>query len=352
MAYAVLEVLADRVREDLERFYDGCRAGLKESFRQLIRLMLTARIPEPLEKLIESGEVRGLATHLKALERYLQDECRLPEALCARYKYKTSETRALRRYRTSRRTWDYFHDLAREMDWRPDLYVPLIPYENFAWHDEVEEHFVSLEVLLDTIALHGMLISALEAYLSPKKPRRKGYEVYGINLGMTRTVHHKKSRDGACMTGYVSVTLSQPQLSADTEYGAVVPNARSLDAILKATTTLYPQYQAVGDFHSHPYDELNLLEENRGWDYTGSDEESNILLARIMFQLGQHMLVAFVIAIARCNQRVNRGYYRGLRNAIQMSLGNCRVIVAAYRSLGSGRLTKSNIRLRLSGMVG
>ena len=144
---------------------------------------------------------------------------------------------------------------------------------------------------------------------------------------------------------------SQPQLSADAEYGATVPNVRSLEAILRAITTLYPQYQAVGDFHSHPYDELHLLEEKRGWDYTSSDEESNMALARTMSELDQHMHVAFVIAMARCSQKAARGHYKGLRNTIQVSLGNCRVIVAAYRSLGSGRLTKSNIRLRLSGMV-
>ena len=351
MAYAALEVLTERVRADLERFFTGRPARLKEVLHQLVRLLLTAQVPAPLAELVRSGRPRGLATHLQALERYLQDECWLPQALCARYKYKASLTRAMSHYKVSSRAWDYFHNLAGELGWNPALHVPLISYEKYRWHDELEEHFVSLEVLLDTHALQGMLIAALEGYLSPRKARRKGYEVYGISLGMTRNVYHKKFRDGVCVTRYVSVMHSQPQLSADTEYGAVVPNARSLDAILTATTALNPQYQAVGDFHSHPYDELGILEEKRAWNYTGSDEESNIQLARTMSELGQHMLVAFVIAIARCSQKITRGPYRGLRNTIQISLGNCRVIVAAYRSLGSGRLTKSNIRLRLSGMV-
>ncbi|MHC4982399.1 MAG: hypothetical protein ACYTF6_04425 [Planctomycetota bacterium] len=352
MAYAALEVLAGKVRDDLERFFEGRPARLKESLNQLVLLMLTAQTPEALKELAESGEVRGLHTHVSALERYLKNECQLPEALCARYKYRTSKYRARRRYKVSDRAWDYFHDLARELDWSLDLSVPLINYEKHAWHDDLEERFVSLEVLLDTHALQGMLISALEAYLSPRRPGRKGYEIYGVNLGMSRSVPHKNVRDGVCITRYVSVMHSQPQMSADTEYGQVVPNAKSLDAILRATTTLYPQYQAVGDFHSHPYDELYILEEKRGWNYSGSDEESNIRITRTMSELGQHMLVAFVIGIARSNQRVTRGHYRKLRNTIQMSLGKCRVVVAAYRSLGSGRLTRSNIRLGVSGMVG
>ena len=59
--------------------------------------------------------------------------------------------------------------------------------------------------------------------------------------------------------------------------------------------------------------------------------------------------MAFVIAIARCTPRVTPSHYRGLKNTMQMSLGPCRVILAAFRSLGSGHLSTSNIRLRLSG---
>ena len=47
-----------------------------------------------------------------------------------------------------------------------------------------------------------------------------------------------------------------------------------------------------------------------------------------------------------------RSHFRGLRNTPQMTLGNCRVILGAYRNLGTGRLTNSNIGLRLSGTTG
>jgi hypothetical protein len=142
---------------------------------------------------------------------------------------------------------------------------------------------------------------------------------------------------------------SQVQLSAEAAFGHVEPNPRSLDAILRATAALHPQYQAVGDFHSHPYDESWELDAKRGWDYTPDDEDSNIVLARAMAEHAQRIDVTFVIAIARSGHPVARRHYKQLRNTIQMSLGNCRVILAAYRSLESGRLTRSNIHLRLSG---
>ena len=352
MAYATLQVLLGRVREDLEGFCQGRRAVLREHLRDLLDLLVTARAPDRLAALAASGEVRGLPTHLGALTHHLRTASRLPEALCARYKYKTSESKATHRYRITRRTWDCLHRLAKELGWDPDLHVPLIPYESCDWHDELEEEFVTVDVALDSRALEGMLICALEGYLSPKKPRRKGYEVYGINLGMTRDVLSRRHRDGVSITRYVSVMRSHPQLSAEGYTTSVESNPRSLDAILSATSAFYPQYQAVGDFHSHPYDDLATLIRRRGWEYSRADEESNVTLVEAMSALGHRVLVSFVVAIARCGQRVARSHFRGPRNTLQMTLGNCRVILGAYRSLGSGHLTKSNIGLRLSGTTG
>jgi hypothetical protein len=349
MAYATLELLAERVRGDLERLCGGRRVRLRDALGHLLRLLVTADVPDELQRLADAGEVRGLRTHLKALAAHLQNESRLPEALCARYKYKASESRARKRYRISRRTWEHVHALAKELAWNPDLRIPLIQYDGYPWHDLLEERFVELEVLLDARALEGMLIYALEGYLSPRRPRRKGCEIYGITLGMSRDADRRRGRDGVGITRYVSVMRSHPQLSAEGHRTYVEPNPRSLQAILSATAAFYPQYQAVGDFHSHPYDDLATLERRKGWLFSDGDEGANVELAQAMAELGHHLLVAFVIAIARCTPRVTRSHYRGLKNTLQMSLGPCRVILAAFRSLGSGHLSTSNIRLRLSG---
>lgn len=352
MGHAMLEMLANRVRGDLERSFENRPARFKEALHNLLRMLLTAEPPQDLARLGTSGQVWGLHTHLETLERHLQSHSKLPEALCARYKYKASEAKVQARYKISRRTWDYFHGLAWELEWNPELHVPLISYEKYGWHDELEERFMELEVVLDTQALEGMLISALEAYLSPRKTKRKGYEVYGINLGMSREVNRRVPRDGPRITRYVSVMRSQPQLSAESGYGFVRSNPRSLDAILSATGALYPHYQPLGDFHSHPYDDFSLLDRMGGWEYTSGDEEANIDLARALSERGHRVLVAFVIGIARCNQKVLRSHFKGMENTFQVSLGNCRAIIAAYRSLESGRLTKSNICLRPSGTTG
>lgn len=357
MAYARLERLSSRVAGDLERHFEGRPARLREALGWLLRLMVTSEVPDELRRLAKGGRskrsrIRGLRTHLKELEAHLGGHARLPECLCARYKYRLSEARARKLYRVADRDWSFVHALARRVGWSLDLQVPFINYEEYGWHDPLEESFVNVEVALDPEALDGMLVCILEAYLSPKPSRRKGYEVYGVNLGMIRENLERRRGRGVVITRHVSVMRSQPQLSADGDTGGVEPNQRSLEAILEATATLFPQYQAVGDFHSHPYDDLARLEAKRGWEYSADDEAVNIDVSRTMAELGHPPEVAFVVAIAHSAKRVRRGRYRGLDNTLQLSVGDCRVVIAAYRSLESGCYSARNICLQLPGRIG
>lgn len=318
---------------------------------ELLELLATGRIAEGLSSLAAEGTVRGLKTRLRRLRRFLLNDSPLPEAICVRYRYGLGESQTMARYRMRRSPWEYFHALARQADWDPQLQVPRISYEKLGWHDALEEEFVSVEVTLDTRALESMLLCALEAYLVPRQGRRRGYEVYGVLLGMTRDALRRRPGGGTHVTRYVHVMHAQPQLSAHSESGYVLPNPASLDAILDATRALYPQYQAVGDFHSHPYPDYATLVRRKGWEYSGGDEASNVELAAGMAQRDQHLMVMFIVSIARGGGRSVRGHYRKLRNTFQIALGDCRAIVAAYRSLESGRLTRSNTSLRLAGIA-
>ncbi|MBN1555766.1 MAG: hypothetical protein JXA11_13560 [Phycisphaerae bacterium] len=351
MSQTQLEKLTERVRGDLEEYFQDRWSRLRVGLRWLLEFLVTARPPEALTNLADSGAARGLRTHLGNLQQYLREECTLPEALCARYFYKLSEPRSRTLYKVRPRTWAYVHRLAKEVDWDPAVNLPLIPYDTLDWHDALEEQFVDLEVVLDSLAVEGMLISALEGYLSPRSKRRKGYEVYGVNLGMMRDVPHQRRRAGTRKTRYVSVMRSQPQLSAEAQYLFVEPNPRSLDAILTATRSLYPQFQAVGHFHSHPYRDMAEMESLEGWRFSESDEDVNRDFAEVMSRLHQRIAVTFIVSVIRTGQSVSRSHYRNYPNTIQMSINGCRVIIAAFRSLGSGSLTESNIRLGLSGMV-
>ena len=351
MAISKVEKLANVARADLETSFAGQPTKRRRSLRQMPELLATAKLPEGLESLAADGAIRGLATHLRNLKEYLQKESCLPEAICARFKYHSSLPQVLSSYRLSRRTWNFFLSLAKETDWDPEIQVPLIPYESLEWHDQLEEGVIHVEVMLDTRALEGMVVLALEGYLSPKQQHRKGYEIYGINLGMIREVRQRRLGSGLRLTRYVYVMHSQPQLSAEGGNGHVTPNFRSLRAILEATGAMYPQYQAIGDFHSHLYTDFTELDDRKGWEFSTSDEMSNMEVIRPMTEHGRSMQVSFILAIARSMRKVPRSHFRGLKNTLQLSLGDCRVVLAAYRSLESGRLTRANTRLGLSGIA-
>ncbi len=351
MATAKVERLANRVRADIEELFSTQPAKRQEYLRLLLETIVTAEPPEALEALAGEGSARGLRTYLRRLEKYLKTMSCLPEAICSRFKYRSSQLQVMSGYRISRRAWDYFMGLAKDVDWDPELQVPVIRYESLPWHDQLEEEVVHVEVVLDARALEGMVVSALEGYLSPKGRHRKGYEVYGINLGMVREIHRRQPRSGIQLTKYVYVMHSQPQLSAEGGSDYVTPNPRSLRAILDATGAMYPQYQAVGDFHSHLYRDFAEMDDHKGWECSTGDEASNRQLAEAMAEHGHPMLIAFVLAIARSTRRVSRDGFRGLKNTLQLSLGDCRIVIGAYRNLESGRLTRTNTRLSLSGIA-
>ncbi|MDH3582806.1 MAG: hypothetical protein OER86_01170, partial [Phycisphaerae bacterium] len=230
-------------------------------------------------------------------------------------------------------------------------WVPLTSFGRFKWHDKLEEDLTRLDVLLDSRALNDMLVAAFEAYLSPRPKRRKGYEVYGIGLGGVRTVQAKTQRKGITLKHYVSVSRVQLQLSAEGAMGWVEPNDRSMLALLKASTTLFPHYQVVGDFHSHPYDQWSDLVYHEGWTYSSADQKANYQAAKSMIDQGHRMMMAFIVAVARSGRKVRPSRFRGLPNTIQLSVGECRTVVAAYRSLESGRYSTRHLRLRLPGML-
>lgn len=350
MACSTLEKYLRPVRDDLDLHFQARRKRRAVHLRHLLELLLRAEPPAALQRLAEGGEVRGLSTHLSRLLGHLQNTSRLPEALCARYRYGLSEAQARQAYPLPDRDWQLAHDLAAEVAWDLPAQAGTIDYERLVWHDALEESLVAVEVVLDSRALEQMLVSCLEGYLSPRLPRRKGYEVYGLCLGMVRQTPPRRTRTQPRITRYLSVLQAHPQLSAQSGYHSVEPNDASFRAILQATRAMYPQYLAIGDFHSHPYDDRTSLEARKGWRFTDADEQSNIQLVESLAQHAQRFHVSFVVALARCAGVLPRGHFRRQCHTLQLSIGGCRVVLGAFRSLGSGRLTERNLRLRLAGV--
>lgn len=347
MSAPLLIQLLRPVGQSIESDCAGQPARKRRAEQLLVSLLATAEVPAELEEMVSDRSVRGLRSGMAALTNFIHERSFLPEALCAHYRYRQSKRRVMARYHVSKSEWAFVHRLARNADVDMATLSRTIRYEDLCWHDTLEAEIVSVQVVLDPRALEDMVVSALEAYLSPKK--RKGYEVFGINLGMARDVAEEKRVLGTLVTRYVSILRAQPQLSAEGSPSHVTPSYRSVAALQEAVSTLFPQHQLVGDFHSHVYADMDELRGASGWRPSDGDKRLCAELFDDMKARGHTPYVDFIVAIARCPRRVHHSHYRGLPNTLQTSVGNCRVVIGAHRILRSGSYTDRNTHLTLPG---
>lgn len=353
--------LVGQVREDLDRHFESKPAQLQDALINLLLTITTAEVAEDLATLGDTGDVRGLSTHLDRLARFLADSPGLPQALCAHYLYNRSEPVVKERCAISDMEWDYIHDLAREAELPIDIYYrhsDTAPFNLYRWHDPLEEEMAFLDVCLDRRALDDMLLATLEGYLSPLrtpgKHFRKGREVCGFNLGMVSVRSEETRGKGWTATRYVHVMRSEPQLSAEGAMGYVDVSDKSLEVLLDAAKDLFPQYEIVGDFHSHPYDDFDELVGAElvgtgGWRYSSADEEESVSQMQELESMDERPWVAFVVAIARGKESAQRGHYRDHENTLQFCAAGCRIVIGAYRILASGRYSTKNLELRIMG---
>jgi hypothetical protein len=277
--------------------------------------------------LAENRAVRGLKKHLRLLCRYMEAESHLPLAVCAHYKFDMPIRLALRRYCVRKSDWKLVHDLAFAYGLDTDLYIrgtALYQKGVGDWHDDLERDLIRVQVSLEKSALDEILVTCLEGYLSPRMGRKKGYEVYGLTLGMTRSVATTTPRVGRTEGYYVHVMRSQPMLSAEGRPNEVIPRAKSRDAILQATRTLYPHFEVIGDWHSHTYDSLSQMVRARGWFPSKIDEQFNQHWVEELAELGHRPMVAFIVALAHSEKRVPMSHFRGEPNTLQVSDCACR----------------------------
>jgi hypothetical protein len=131
----------------------------------------------------------------------------------------------------------------------------------------------------------------------------------------------------------------------------VEPNVRSLDAVTKATATLFPQHALMGDFHSHVFDDIATLRACKGWQPSEWDAGFSTQWTRSVRERGHAPQVDLVIALARCARRAPHSHYARMAHTLQATVGDCRAIIGAYRILQSGSYTTDGVVLSVPGMA-
>ena len=217
------------------------------------------------------------------------------------------------------------------------------------WMAEVESELEEVEVILGRQALQDMLLGVFETYKVPKSKSEPYSEVFGLCLGMTSRNKVNKKGIGTRTKWFVNVEKAAPQIRAKGHTDSVIPNIKSIEALIETADSLFPQLEIIGDYHSHPYLTVKKLKDNNGWEASKSDNVSIAELYRGLRSLRarQHRLrVSFIVAIAKGrNVATAPSQLKRKPSVVRMSMAGCHVYISAYRILSDGTMTTRGVNL-------
>lgn len=153
-------------------------------------------------------------------------------------------------------------------------------------------------VIVEEKAFMGMFLAAVEAFptrFRPGKSRRpKGTspegEVFGLLLGQRTT--RKNNLD------VFNVTLAVPnQIIYGRSAGGVTASGTHIDYI-RELTKIFPAYQFLGTFHSHPYKRKNF-HPTTAVEHSDGDERSAIAMA----EATGTSLLEIIFGLTCCSRR-------------------------------------------------
>jgi hypothetical protein len=250
-----------------------------------------------------------------------------------------------RTYGTSRRTlsfgWHvhplelkYLEQLWSELRYTREEYRNLLSETEVTWQFEVDEGHEEVVIWLDDRAIEDIVLVAMESYAVPKGRGSKYTETYGICFGSTKSTEEKRQAHGRHTIRYIHIDSVHIQLRAEGYSNKVTYDLRSLDTQMEAVKHLFPQLDIVGDFHTHPYRDLDQLKALKGWNYSHDDETNIPDWASPLREMGYQPKTSLVVAIARGGKRVARPN-RVKPNVIRFSVGKYHFYLACYRIIGN-----------------
>jgi hypothetical protein len=278
-------------------------------------------VPE-LEKMLKQLEIRMAADHHK-----------LPKAWYERRKYGTTQRSAAFHWGVRPADIRCVEHLWRILDYSREEYADLLAQSRPAWVFEVDEKHEETSVWLDFKAIEDIVLVALEAYAVPRQGA-KFTETYGICFGSTRSTEEKRQGLGRYVKRQVNVRSVHIQLRAECYPNKVVYDLRSLETQMAVVTKFFPHLDIVGDFHTHPYRDVESLRSSRGWNFSPDDEASLPDWIAPLMNKGFHPRISIIVAIAEGSKRITKPG-RLKSNIARFSVGKYHFYLAAYRIIGS-----------------
>ena len=310
---------------------------------------------EPLipPNLIEFCNEQNLEPTLKRLFECLGTTCKLPQALHSRILKSVSLKRVQEIWGVSKSDLAVVAKIVKEADLDPEDEHHLLHryYESgdLDWLAEVENEQDEVDVIVSVQALEEMLLGVFETYKVPKSKKEPFSEVFGLCLGMASRNRVTKKGSGQKTKWFVYVEKAVPQIRAKSDASSVIPNAKSISALIETSQSLFPQLEIIGDYHSHPYHNAAQIRRYRGWEASGQDEADIALLYKDLKNLKQRkhrMRVSFVIAIGKGKASKNYKQNRKGNHVVRFAMAGCHVYISAYRILSDGSMSERGVILQ------
>lgn len=353
MAYTEMERAANKILHSVNRgletkiVHHKTATKLKEC---LVKLLVTGVCDNELKNYAE--KTYGVKKPLKHLNNTMGKTNRLPLALYTKYSIGGSEYNIQKDWKINKRDWNYVHKVIKHViteTTNPDLKMMLlltsVDQKEWELKSEYESKYEDIEVILDRRAMEDILLSVLEGYKVRLDGKNPYTEVYGLCLGMTR----KNIED---LKGYsehtkhrIFVMRSSPQIRAEMKKNECFPRDESYEVLMEVSNDIFPQYEIVGEYHSHPYDLLSDLMSAKGWEPSDADKKSMSHIVKTMKQGNHRMRISMIVAIAKGNKTEMKGRFKNKENVLKFHVGGCHIFISVYRVLSGGVIDEQGITL-------
>jgi hypothetical protein len=315
--------------------------------RQLLATLMTGKTPH------DNLPDRRLVSSLRKLRQDLRnDRYALCQAWYENRIYGTGKRTLSSRWGVHRLELKYLEQLWSDLRFTRDEYRKLLVDTQSTWQFKVDEGHEDLVIWLDDRAIEDIVLVGLEAYAVPKGRGLKYTETYGICFGSTKSTEEKRQAHGRHTIRHIHINSVHIQLRAEGYSNKITYDLRSLETQMDAAKEVFPRLDIVGDFHTHPYRDVEELREIRGWHYSRSDEVNIPDWVSPLRKVGYRPRMSLIVAIAKGGRRMS-GPRKVKPNVVRFSVGKYHFYLACFRIVGNQysakNVTLNAIALPISG---
>ena len=182
-------------------------------------------------------------------------------------------------------------------------------------------------------AFQSMLLAALEAYFITHESggkKERALETCGTLWGNVVSSGRGK---------IICVHMAAVETSAIRQHGYVIYKTDSIRLKLDMMRSLYPQYQFLGDFHTHAFSGAKVVEEQRLWRASEDDKQGVEAQSDWLRSIGYECGV--IMTIARIGHTLPHPEHKIIeQSAGRLTFGNLRIWTSACYAAPSGGTLK------------